>query len=103
MTDFWFCGWKGHTESECLKKLSGSDRSRSSRGDADRLQISKYMEGFRQVGMGPTFVMKHKVTSMAVSTLKSKEVWYVGSNALNNMKNHEEWFFYLNNGAVRIH
>ena len=36
--------------------------------------------------------MKYKANSMAVSTSKPKEVWYVDSGASNHMTNHKEWF-----------
>ena len=43
-------------------------------------------------GRGPAFVMKHKANSMAVSTSKPKEVWYMDSGASNHMTNHTDWF-----------
>ena len=36
--------------------------------------------------------LKHKANSMASSTWKSNEMWYVDSRALNHMTNHKDWF-----------
>ena len=42
--DYWYCGRKGHKQSEWWKKRSDSDRSESNHGDVDRCQRAHYAE-----------------------------------------------------------
>ena len=91
-TDCWYCGRKGHRESECWKRRADSDKAGSSRGDVDRRQRSHNVEVSGRAEMGPTFVMRHKTNIVAVNTSRSNEVWYVDSGASNHMTNHKEWF-----------
>ena len=93
----WYCGKKGHKESECWKKRVDTDKSGSSKAKHGNQQRSHYAEGFEgaKYGLGPAFVMKHKANSMLVNTSKHNEVWYVDSRASNHMTSHEEWFSYL--------
>ena len=97
MTDCWYCGQKGHRESECWKKKADSDRSGSGRTEQENQQQSHYVEGLEgaENRSGPTLVMKHKVNLMVVNTSKLNEVWYVDSGASNHMTSHKEWFSYL--------
>ena len=63
-TECWYCGKKGHRESECWKKQADSDKAGSSGRDAERPQKSHYTEGSERAGNGPgpTFLMQHKAT-----------------------------------------
>jgi hypothetical protein len=71
-SECWYCGKKGHRESECWKKKVDSDKAGSSRRDAERRSKSHYVEGSERAGngVGPAFAMKHKANSMAVNTSK---------------------------------
>ena len=79
--DCWYCGKKGHRESEYWKKRaeSGKTASRSGSGRTDRgnRQRSHYAERFRGAGEASAFVTRHEANSMKKSTPKSDEVWYV--------------------------
>ena len=88
----WYCGKKGHKESECWKKRADSNRAGSSRGDADRRHRSHYAGKGDRTEMGLALVMKHKANKMGVRTTKLEEVWYVDFGASNHMTNHVEWF-----------
>ena len=100
-TECWYCGWKGHRESECWKKHIDSDKSGSGSGSGrtrqGNRQRSHYVEGSEgaENGSGPAFVMKHKANWMKSSTSKLNELWYVDSGASNHMTSHEVWFSYL--------
>jgi hypothetical protein len=62
--DCWYCGKKGHRESECWKKHaeSGKTASESGSGRTDRRnqQQSHYAEGFREAGGALAFVTRHE-------------------------------------------
>ena len=92
ITDCWYCGKKGHKESEYWKKKADSDKAESSSVDSEHQQRSHYAEGTGHAKTGPTFVMKHKANQMEVGTWKPNEVWHVDFGASNHMQNHEEWF-----------
>ena len=77
MVECWYCGKKGHRESECWKKKADSDKSGLCKAKHGNRKRSHYAEGSRvaENGWGPAFVMKHKANSMKGSTSKSKKVW----------------------------
>ena len=84
VVECWYCGKKGHKESECWKKKANSDKV-----DSETRQRWHYAKGSGCAVTSPAFVMKHKANQIGVGTLKSKEVWYVDFGASNHMTNHE--------------
>ena len=97
VVECWYCGKKGHKESECWKKCTDSEKTRSGSGQTDKgtRQRSHYVEGSGKVEKGSTFVTRHEANSMKTTTPKSDKVWYVYSGASNHMTSHKEWFSYL--------
>ena len=90
-TDCWYCGHKGHRESECWKKKVDSYKSGSSKTKHGNRQRSRYADGSEgtENGSGQVFVMKHKANLMAVNTSKPNEVWYVDFKVSNHMTSHK--------------
>ena len=93
----WYCGKKGHKESECSKKRADSEKTGSGSGQTEKgnRQRSHYAEGSKRVGKGAAFMTRHEANSMKKTTPKLDEVWYVDSGASNHMMSHKEWFSYL--------
>ena len=81
-TECWYCGKKGHRESECWKKCV----------DLDKYGSNKFGEGNREERKREA---KHKANSMKKTTSKSEEVWYIDPKSSNHMISHEERFLYL--------
>ena len=75
----WYCGKKGHKDSECWKKRADSEKTGSGSGQTDKgnRQLSHYAEGSEKVGKGATFMTRHEANSMKKTNPKSDEVWYV--------------------------
>jgi hypothetical protein len=92
--DCWYCGKKGHWESECWKKRAESGRtaSESGSGPTDRRnrQQSHYAEGSGEAGGSLAFVTRHEANSVKRSAPRSDEVWYLDSGASNHMMRHKE-------------
>ena len=90
----WYCGKKGHRESECWKKCADLDRIGSGSGfghtDKGNRQRSHYAEGSGNAGKGSSFVTRHEANSMKQTIPKSEEVWYVDSGASNHIMSHGE-------------
>jgi hypothetical protein len=71
--DCWYCGKKGHRESECWKKRAESGKTVSGSGsgwtDRRNRQQSHYAEGFGEAGGASAFVTRHEVNSVKRSVL----------------------------------
>ena len=65
IAECWYCGKKGHRESECWKKRTDSERTGSRNGsghtDKGNRQRSHYAE---DTGKGSVFVMRHEANPM---------------------------------------
>ena len=99
IAECWYCGKKGHRESECWKKRADSERTGSGNGfghtGKGKRQRSHYVEGSGKAGKGFAVVTRHEANSMKQTTPRSDELWYVHSGASNHMMSHKEWFSYL--------
>ena len=70
IAECWYCGKKGHRESECWKKRADSERTGSGHTDKGNRQRSHYAEGSGKAGKGSAFVTTHEENSMKQTTPK---------------------------------
>ena len=70
IAECWYCGKKGHKESECWKKGADSERTISGSGfgsgqtEKGNRERSHYAEGSGKAGKGSAFVTRHEANSM---------------------------------------